>query len=311
MGNSMKTRTLAASILLAAFGAACSGGGGSSPAPKAATSSATPASSTSGSASPGAAAALPPGTVGVTLTLKIPQHTTSAVVRLKPSATRKQPAFIQTQTNGVQATVTPASGPVVLTLTGSCLPVVDPTVCTIVVPIPLNVNSSVVVQLLEGSIAIGQASANFSAGEFTDGVAQTYATSLIFKPMIGTVIVTWGPNGPPGTFFGGSTTPTFGAKVILEDTAGNDVGNELDGVLDSLGNPFTTLTVTSTGFTPYATFPYVVNLLPGNPASDIVISVNGLAPDGVTANPDIKPLVGGLTYSAIPLSLSVGYLYSP
>jgi hypothetical protein len=304
----MKTKTLAACVLLAAFGAACSGGGGgSSPAPKPAVSAASGGSG-GGSSSTGSTATLPPGTVGVTLNLKIPAHTTAATVRLKASATRKRPAFIQSQTNGVQATVTPASGPAITT-SGTCLPAVDPTSCTIVVPVPISVASTVVVQLLENGTPIGQATASFAANQFTDGVAQTYGTTLTFQPLIGSIIVTWS-GAQPGLFLQGTASATFAAQLVLEDTMGNDVGNETSGVLDTGGTPITSVTVSGNGFTGGA-FPYTINVSAGNPASDIVLS-SSLAYDGATYAPDMTPSGSpGTYYSTYPLSESVGYSFTP
>lgn len=303
----MNKIALASAVLLAAGIAACGGGGGSSPAPKPLTATSAPAvtSITNG--------VMPAGTVGVTLTIKIPQHTKStAVVRFNAKA-KRTPKFIQATTDGITVTVTPAVGNA-MQVTGTCTPAMLPTSCTVVVPIPVAYASTLLAQLTQGGTPIGQATASYTAGQFQEGVAST-APTLTFQPLIGTIVVTWDTSvvPTPAPFVQGTASANFGAQILLLDEAGNDVGNETDGALDLSGNLITQLTVNGSGVNGVG-FPYTINMTPGNPASDISISTNALAYDGVTSNPDISVTVsgGGSNFYGIdPLSTAGGYFFTP
>jgi hypothetical protein len=295
----MKTKQVAAGsfiALAAALAAACSGGGGSAPAPSPKVVSSAPVSGVS----PSANATLPPGTVGITLTIKIPANKgKSSLNRLR---TKRTPAFIQSTTDGVIASVTPSSGPV-LNTSGSC----TISVCTILVPIPIAFSSTVVVQLTEGGAPIGQATTSFAANAFTEGTANSGGT-LTFQPLIATIAVVPVTSSPP-PFFAGQASSTFDAQVALFDPEGNDVGSETDGVLDMTGTPITQLTVTQTGIIG-ATFPIVFNVSATNPASDLLIS-SSLSADG-SAQPNMTVSVtgGGTSLSTSPFSNTTGYSFT-
>jgi hypothetical protein len=119
---------------------------------------------------------------------------------------------------------------------------------------------------------IGQATVNFTAGEFTDGLANVDPTPVTFQPIINTIVI----DGGGATFTEGSPQGPVNVTIELYDADGYDVGNETDGVLDLNGNPFTTIPLDAYGG---ITFPGLattatVNVAPTNPASDNVYAMN-------------------------------------
>jgi hypothetical protein len=283
----MKTQTLAASALLALFATACSGGGGgSTPAPNALAPVATPAAGSSATAAPGSSGAhatLPAGTVGVTLTIKIPPHkhpasakAKAAQAKLRAAATLRKPLFIGPNTQGVTAVVTPSGSPALPATSGTCSPQPNPTACSIVIAVPIFVASQVVVTLLGNfSEPIGQATANFTAGQFTEGVANVDASPLVFQPMIAQALV----NESDPSFQEGTPNATLSVEVDLFDADNNDVGSETDGVLDQSGVAFTGISLTSSGGAMFSapcsgTGPCTFSVAPGNPASDLAVPMS-------------------------------------
>ena len=268
----MRTRTLAAVALLALFATACSGGGGSAPAapaaPKAAAPS--PAATAGTTTAPASTATLPPGTVGVSLVIKIPpkKHAPSAAVKAalaKRAAAALKPLYIGSTTTGVQALVTPSGQSALPTATGTCTPQPNPTSCAITIPIPIAVASQVLVTLLGSySEVIGVASATYTAGQFPEGVSSV-APPLIFSPVIQNVTVTDNTD----SFTEGTSIPSLSVSLVMTDADGNDVGGETDGVFDQSLSQFYQIALTSGGGITLGQSSFTT--LSGSPASDLAV----------------------------------------
>jgi hypothetical protein len=300
--------------------AACSGGGGSTPAPNAAPATSGTAGSTGG-ASTNSPASLPPGTVGVTLTLKIPARkpgsavhrntstkganatTTAALARLAAS---RKPQFISPNTSSVQAVVTPQAQTALPTVTAAC----SSGSCSITIPVPLAVNSTVVLTLFGTSgLPIGQATVSFTAGEFTDGQANVDPTPVTFQPVIYSIVL----DGGGATFTEGSPQGPVTLTVELYDADNYDVGSETDGVLDENFNPFTTIPLDSYGG---LTFPgpattASVNVAPTNAASDNAFSMSydGTSVPSASVDPSFTAMVSVTNFN--PLTTTHGMIVLP
>jgi hypothetical protein len=152
-----------------------------------------------------------------------------------------------------------------------------------VIPVPLSVNSTATLQLSSSGIAIGQASATFTAGEFTEGAANTIVTPFTFQPLVEDVIV--GAADANAQFDQGYASSPFGATLFLIDTVGEDLGGDMDGALDMSGNPLTSVVLTSSDISPSP--PSSVTIGTGSPASDI--SLGTYTFPGASTQPDISP----------------------
>jgi hypothetical protein len=243
-----------------------------------------------------ASSQLPAGTVGVTVSIRIPPRTVAA--RARAATAKQKPAYIQSTTDTVEAQVTLADETMLPVVAGSC----TTSTCTIVIPVPLAVASSAVLELVNGGVGgteIGQATASFNAGQFTEGVANTIATPFTFQPLIENVVV--GAADANSNFSQGYSVPSFGTTLYLLDTIGDDVGSDMDGALDMSGNPLTPISLTANNIA-YGG-PSTVTIASGSPASDISLGTSNY---NTNAQPDLVPS-GGNDVNYIPLSASGNY----